>query len=375
MRSHSGSTISNYKFTGQELDPETGLYNYNARLYDPVLGKFISADTIVPHFSDPQSLNRYAYCRNNPLVYTDPSGHNDILDFLTNPREEVSDWIGHAGNFVQNYGPAIAAVAVAVVVGPWAGAYLSGLTMPAGYGCGMVSASTVAGWEMASAVGGGMIAGAAGGGTAALLSGGNVGQGALSGAAFGFAAGAIGVPSFHPFGDGAMGSIGNSVFNSGLTGGALGATYAGVTGGDIGQGAARGAALWAAGAAGNMLVGHTVGLIASGGELPVLSNGAFVYDTPFFDSAITFGNVVIGGSDVLSGPVWQGSFLNRSYTVYDHELGHMPQGTLLGPGYIPAHALSMNLGGLIGVSTGSGFMNGTHTYGLLERTFHSIPNW
>jgi RHS repeat-associated protein len=77
LRNHTGSTVSNYKFTDQELDPESGLYNYVARLYDPVTGTFISADSIVPRAFDPQSLNRYAYARNNPLVYIDPTGHED----------------------------------------------------------------------------------------------------------------------------------------------------------------------------------------------------------------------------------------------------------------------------------------------------------
>ncbi|VVS94184.1 FG-GAP-like repeat-containing protein [Desulfoluna spongiiphila] len=74
-RFEGGETIASYRFTDQELDPESGLYNYNARLYDPVIGMFVAPDFIVPDWTDPQSFNRYAYCRNNPLVYTDPSGH------------------------------------------------------------------------------------------------------------------------------------------------------------------------------------------------------------------------------------------------------------------------------------------------------------
>ncbi|MCP4746644.1 MAG: hypothetical protein GY874_10975 [Desulfobacteraceae bacterium] len=65
-----------YRFTGQEYDAEYGLYNYNARLYDPVMCRFITADTIVPDWTNPQSLNRYAYVINNPLKYIDPSGHS-----------------------------------------------------------------------------------------------------------------------------------------------------------------------------------------------------------------------------------------------------------------------------------------------------------
>ena len=63
-------------FTGQRLDDVTGLYYYNARYYDPTMGRFISPDTIIPNPADPQCLNRYSYCLNNPLKYTDPSGHN-----------------------------------------------------------------------------------------------------------------------------------------------------------------------------------------------------------------------------------------------------------------------------------------------------------
>ena len=45
-----------------------------------MLGRFVSADTLVPEAGNPQDLNRYAYVRNNPLIYTDPSGHAVCLD-------------------------------------------------------------------------------------------------------------------------------------------------------------------------------------------------------------------------------------------------------------------------------------------------------
>jgi RHS repeat-associated protein len=59
-------------YTGQqqELGDALGLYNYKARFYSTVTGRFVSAD---PKTSD--GLNRYAYARNNPLRYNDPSGH------------------------------------------------------------------------------------------------------------------------------------------------------------------------------------------------------------------------------------------------------------------------------------------------------------
>ncbi|MBN2074631.1 MAG: RHS repeat-associated core domain-containing protein [Dehalococcoidales bacterium] len=61
-------------FTGQHYD-DTGLYYYGARYYDPVIGRFISADTIVSNPAKPQSFKRYSFCLNNPLKYIDPSGH------------------------------------------------------------------------------------------------------------------------------------------------------------------------------------------------------------------------------------------------------------------------------------------------------------
>jgi len=53
----------------------SGLMDYRARMYDPLLGRFIQPDTIVPNPADPQSWNRYSYVQNGPLVFTDPNGH------------------------------------------------------------------------------------------------------------------------------------------------------------------------------------------------------------------------------------------------------------------------------------------------------------
>ena len=69
----SGTTPTSFQFTGQRLESSIGLLYYGARYYDPSLGRFIQADTIVP--GGVQGLDRYAYVGNNPLKYTDPSGH------------------------------------------------------------------------------------------------------------------------------------------------------------------------------------------------------------------------------------------------------------------------------------------------------------
>ncbi|MCC6168568.1 MAG: RHS repeat-associated core domain-containing protein, partial [Caldilineaceae bacterium] len=72
------NAITNRGFTGHEHLEELALVHMNGRIYDPLLGRFLSAD---PNVQDPvnlQSFNRYSYVLNNPLAYTDPSGYFSI---------------------------------------------------------------------------------------------------------------------------------------------------------------------------------------------------------------------------------------------------------------------------------------------------------
>ena len=77
-RYSSGTTPTSYKYTGQREEAGIGLYFYNARWYDPLIGRFTSADTITPNGI--QGLDRYAYVNNSPMNYTDPSGHRACGD-------------------------------------------------------------------------------------------------------------------------------------------------------------------------------------------------------------------------------------------------------------------------------------------------------
>jgi len=56
-RNSSGTLGTDKLFTGQRLD-DTGLYYYNARYYDPSIGRFISADTLIPDLMTSQAFNR-----------------------------------------------------------------------------------------------------------------------------------------------------------------------------------------------------------------------------------------------------------------------------------------------------------------------------
>ncbi len=62
-------------YTSQEEIPSVCLVNMNARLYDPQIGRFMAADSVVQNPYDAQDLNRYTYVVNNPLSETDPTGN------------------------------------------------------------------------------------------------------------------------------------------------------------------------------------------------------------------------------------------------------------------------------------------------------------
>ena len=67
-------------YAGEMLDPPTGLIYLSARYYDPTLGRFYALDPELGRVSQPQTLNRYVYCANSPLIHTDPTGR--FLNFL-----------------------------------------------------------------------------------------------------------------------------------------------------------------------------------------------------------------------------------------------------------------------------------------------------
>lgn len=88
-------------YTWHEMLPEFGLINMNGRLYDPILGRFHSPDNFVqmPDFS--QSFNRYSYCLNNPLKYTDPDGEWFLETFLSAFTDLIGNVFSHGFNVSQ----------------------------------------------------------------------------------------------------------------------------------------------------------------------------------------------------------------------------------------------------------------------------------
>jgi RHS repeat-associated protein len=165
-------------FTGQVSDNEVeaGLYFDRARYYDAGLRRFLTADSVVPAAYDPQSLNRYAYSRNNPLIYKDPTGNSflsDLTDIVDDGLKVVNPifWITSTPmgwSFTASH-PYEVATAV-LVAATWGGAATAGDSILAG-----VAKSAVAGELLGAAKGGrdeGMFSGALRGGIESAVTGG-----------------------------------------------------------------------------------------------------------------------------------------------------------------------------------------------------------
>ncbi|MBI4492110.1 MAG: RHS repeat-associated core domain-containing protein [Chloroflexi bacterium] len=144
-----GSALNtDHRFTSQVEDASIGLYWYGSRAYDQALGRFVAPDTIVPEPGNPQAMNRYSYALNNPLRFTDPSGHVPSTDMFDNwkasfysdrgrwPNEhEIQDWylaaegvdddtrddiLNTPWRFPADFGALLGAVIETVLLGKWA---------------------------------------------------------------------------------------------------------------------------------------------------------------------------------------------------------------------------------------------------------------
>jgi len=92
----SGPDITRFKYTGQEEDKESGLMYYKARYYDPVIGRFLQADSVIM----PQStfgMNRYMYVDGNPVRYGDSSGNWCNLNYLAALATMINPLLGPIG--------------------------------------------------------------------------------------------------------------------------------------------------------------------------------------------------------------------------------------------------------------------------------------
>ena len=81
-RDRAGLSANKFTFTGHEKDAETGLIYARARFYDPDVGRFLTQDGLLGAIDQPPSPHRYAYVKQNPLLFVDPTGNLDVKSFL-----------------------------------------------------------------------------------------------------------------------------------------------------------------------------------------------------------------------------------------------------------------------------------------------------
>ena len=177
-------------YTGHEHLDQLGLIDMKGRMYDPRLGRFLSPDPFVQAPTDPQNYNRYSYCLNNPLKYTDPSGNvfweSALIGAIFSANLNVA-LVGMSGN-INSIGDVYLAAGFGAVSSIYGCCYGSCVLSALGQAttlCGDILNGVLSG-----AVGG-AIGGAIAGGGNALLCGGDLANGVGKGALFGALSGAL----------------------------------------------------------------------------------------------------------------------------------------------------------------------------------------
>lgn len=99
-----GAGVVQATFTGKETDEESSLQYFGARYMDNDIGRFISIDplllrAVVSVLNDPQSLNSYAYVRNNPIIFVDPDG-NSWKSYLKSSAEGFWEGLKQLGEAI-----------------------------------------------------------------------------------------------------------------------------------------------------------------------------------------------------------------------------------------------------------------------------------
>ena len=87
-------------FTSHEFLSQFNLYNMNGRMYDPLVGRFLSADNYIQDPTSTQNYNRYSYCLNNPLKYTDVSG---MMMAENTPESQAIFWAFQESSSGESY--------------------------------------------------------------------------------------------------------------------------------------------------------------------------------------------------------------------------------------------------------------------------------
>ncbi|HYG36918.1 MAG TPA: RHS repeat-associated core domain-containing protein, partial [Clostridia bacterium] len=111
----SGTTPTTRLFTGEEFDPELGLYHLRARYHNPATGRFWSRDSFEGFVADPRSLHPYTYTYNDPVNNLDPSGYETLaeLSAVSSIAVYTSQAMASLWNGINRYGYGVAGGAAA----------------------------------------------------------------------------------------------------------------------------------------------------------------------------------------------------------------------------------------------------------------------
>jgi RHS repeat-associated protein len=102
-----GASTPGYAFTGRDWDPETALYYYRARYYDPSKGRFISEDPLSTLSRPTNELNAYAYVASNPVNLSDPFGQlgKKGCNLISLNRDPFCGHCWYVGSCIRTNGP------------------------------------------------------------------------------------------------------------------------------------------------------------------------------------------------------------------------------------------------------------------------------
>ena len=352
-------------YTGHEHLDDFGLIHMNGRIYDPRIGRFLSADPVIQSPQALQTYNRYSYAINNPLAYTDPSGY--IFGIGGSIKDELKRWeqdFRHEIRRPNSLLPSLLRVGIAVgsVAGcnAWAAA------------CAGAGEALLSGWQGAdtgTAVRNGIVTAAAVymygeagkydlgttetffvyggiGGVSSAATGQDIGSGFLAG----------GLSALVPTGSnfevnliikatagGTISELTGGKFANGATTAAFAYASTSLVS-DIKNGASFGEAtldlagkVWALP---NTIIGTVVGLagVPFGADTRFTNNAIWFENYPLGEGAVTIGNAVI------SSPGWGANDTRIAYGVMQniglHEMGHTFQYQALGPLFFPMYVAS-----------------------------------